>query len=136
MNQNNFVFVLYHNFSKYDNHMSFNDLFSSKNGKIKLSLIPRTNDENLCVRYGCVKFLDSIRFQQDSIEKLTESLNDQDYIDLKHQFPNNWMILKKKLSYPDEVYKTSEDYEKPIEELIKSGKEAYFSKFENKCPDQ
>ena len=66
---------------------------------------------------------------------MTESLNDQDYIHLKQQFPNHWMLLKKKLASPYEYHKNLEDYEKPIEELIECGKEANFSKVKNKCPD-
>ena len=90
----------------------------------------------MSVNYGCVKFLDSMRFQQDSLEKLTESLKDDDYIHLKRHFPNHWMLFKNKLAYPYEFYKTLEDYEKPIDELIKSGKKAYFSETKNKIPDQ
>ena len=116
--------------------MFFNNLNNSKNDKIKLSGIPRTNEEYRCVKSGCVKFLDSMRFQQDSLEKLTESLNDQDYIHFERHFPNHWMLLNTKLAYPNEFFKTLEDYEKPIEELLKSGKEAYFSKTKNKILDQ
>ena len=82
--------------------MFFNDLIISKKDKIKLSVTPRTNEEYMSVNYGCVKFLDSMRFQHDSVEKLTESLNDQGYIHLKQKFPNHWMILRKKLAYPFE----------------------------------
>ena len=46
------------------------------------------------------------------------------------------MLLKKKLAYPYEYYKSLEDYEKPIEELIECGKEALYSMVKNKCPDQ
>ena len=116
--------------------MFFNDLNKSKNDKIKLSVLLRTNKEYMCVNYGCIKFLDSMRFQQDSLEKMRESLNDRDYIHLKQQFPNHWMLLKKKLAYPYEFFKTLEDYEKPIEKFLKSGKEAYFSKVKNECHDQ
>ena len=45
-------------------------------------------------------------------------------------------VTKEQLAYPYECYKTLEDYEKPIEELIESGNEAYFSKTKNKIPDQ
>ena len=108
--------------------MFFIDLIISKNDKNKFSVIPRSNDEYMSVNYGCVKFLDTMRFQQDSFEKLTESLNDHDYFHLKQQFPNHWMIPKKKLAYPYEFSESLDDYEKPIEELLKSGKEAYFRK--------
>ena len=135
-NQHKCIPVLYHNFSKYDNHMFFNDLINSKVDKIDLSVIPRTNEEYMSVNFGCIKFLDSMRFQPDSLEKLTESLKDEDYIHLKRQFPNHWMLLKNKLAYPYEFYKTIEDYEKPIEELLKAGNEKYYSKTKNKIPDQ
>ena len=100
VNQHKFIPVLYHNFSKYDNHMIFNDLINSKTNKINLTVTPRTNEEYMSVNYGCVRFLDSMRFQQDSLEKLTESLKDDDYIHLKKHFPNHWMLLRNKLAYP------------------------------------
>ena len=131
-----FIPVLYHNFSKYDNHMFFNELINSKVEKKNLSVTPRTNEEYLSVNYSCIKFLDSMRFLTASLEKLTESLNDNDYFHLKKHFPNHWMLLKNKLAYPYEFYKTLEDYEKPIEELLNAGKEAYFKKSKNKIHDQ
>ena len=136
VNQHKFIPILYHNFSKYDSHMFFNDLINSKVNKINLSVIARTNEEYMSVNYGCINFLDSMRFQPASMESLTESLKDEDYIHLKKNFPNHWMILKKKLAYPYEFYKTLEDYELPIDVLLKAGEEAYFSKTKNKIPDQ
>ena len=136
VNLHKFIPVLYHNFSKYDNHMFFNELINSKVDKKNLSVIPRTNEEHMSVNYSCIKFSDSMRFQTDSLEKLTESLKDVDYIHLKKHFPNPWMLLKNKLAYPYEFYKTLEDYEKPIEQLLESGNEAYFSKTKKKIPNQ
>ena len=136
VNQHKFIPLLYHNFSKYDNHMFFNDLTNSKPNKINLSVTPRTNEEYMSVNYGCVNFLDSMRFQQDSLQKLTKSLKDDDYNHIKKHFPNHWMLLKNKLAYPYEFYKTLEDYETPIDELLKAGNEAYFSKTKNKLPDK
>ena len=136
VNLHKFIPVLYHNFSKYDNHMFFNELINSKVEKKNLSVIPRNSEEYMSVIYGCIKFLDSMRFQTDSLEKLTESLKEDDYIHFKKHFPNQWMLLKNKLAYPYEFYKTLEDYEKPIEQLINAGKEAYFSKTKNTIPDQ
>ena len=135
VNQHKFIPVLYHNFSKYDNHMFFNDLINSKPNEIILTVTPRTSEEYMSVNYGCVRFLDSMRFQQNSLEKSTEFLKDDDYIHLKKHFPNHWMLLKNKLAYPYEFYETLEDYEEPIEELINYGSGAYFSKTKNKIPD-
>ena len=136
VNLHKFIPVLYHNFSKYDNHMFFNDLINSKVEKKNISIIAKTNEEYMSINYSCIKFADSMRFQAASMEELTKSLKDDDYIHLKRHFPNHWMLLKKKLAYPYEFYKTLEDYEKPIDILLKSGNEAYFSKTKNKIPDQ
>ena len=136
VNSHKFIPVLYHNFSKYDCHMFFNELINSTPNKFNLHVIAKNTEEYMAVNYGCIKFLDSMRFLSASLEKLTESLNDSDYIHLKNHFPDHWMLLKNKLAYPYEFYKTLEDYEKPIGELLRAGKEAYFSKTANKIPDQ
>ena len=136
VNSHKFIPVLYHNFSKYDCHMFFNELINSNVDTNNISVIAKNSEEYMSVNYGCIKFLDSMRFQQASLEKLTESLKVEDYIHLKRNFPNHWMLLKNKLAYPYEFYKTLEDYEKPIDELSKSGREAYFCKTKNKIPDQ
>ena len=68
VNQQSFIPVLYHNFSRYDNHMFFIDLIISKNYKVKLSVISRINEEYMSVNYGCIKLLDRFRFQQNSLE--------------------------------------------------------------------
>ena len=136
VNLHKFIPVLYHNFSKYDCHMFFNELINSKVDTNNISVIARTSEEYMSVNYSCIKFLDSMRFLTTSLEKLTESLKDEDYIHLKKHFPNHWMLLKNKLAYPYEFYKTLEDYERPIEDLLKAANEAYFSKTTNKIPDQ
>ena len=46
------------------------------------------------------------------------------------------MLLKNTLAYPYEFYKTLDDYEKPINELLEAGNEAYYSKTKNEIPDQ
>ena len=100
--------------------MFFNDLINSKNDKIKLSVKSRTNEEYMSVKYGCIQFLESMRFQPGSMEFLTESSKDEDWIHLKEEFPNHWGILKKKLAHPYEFHKNLEGYEEPIERLLKS----------------
>ena len=46
------------------------------------------------------------------------------------------MLLKKRLAYPYEFYKTLEDNEKTIDEVLKPGEEAFFIKTKYKIPDQ
>ena len=72
VNLHKFIPVLYHNFSKYDCHMFFNELINSSPNKFNLSVIPRNNEEYMSVNYGYIKFLDSMRFQAASLEKLTD----------------------------------------------------------------
>ena len=45
--QHNFIPVFYHNFTKYHNHIFFNDLIKSKVAELNLSVKPRT--KNTCV---------------------------------------------------------------------------------------
>ena len=78
--------------------MFFKYLISSKNGKVKLSVMPRTNEDCMSVSYGCVKFFHRIEFQQASLEELSQSLNEEDFIHLKYEFPNHWMVLSKNLA--------------------------------------
>ena len=136
VNLHKFIPVLYHNFSKYDCHMFFNELINSKVNTNNISVIPKTNEEYMSVNYNCIKFLDSMRFLTTSLEKLTESMKDEDYIHLKKHFPDHWILLKNKLAYPYEFYKTLEEYGRPIDELLEAGNEAYFSKTANKIPNQ
>ena len=133
--QHKFIPILYHNFSKYDSHMFFSELINSKVDRIDLSVIPRSNEEYMNLNFGCIKFLDSMRFLPASMESLTESLKDEDYIHLKKNFPNHWSLLKNKLAYLYEFYKTLEDYEKPIQLLLEAGDQAYFSQTKNESPD-
>ena len=51
---------------------------------------------------------------------------------LKKEFPDKWKYLTKKLAYPYEFFNCIEDYQKPVNNLKK---EDFFSKLNNKCPD-
>ena len=72
---------------------------------INLSVIPKTNEEYISVTYGCLRFIDSYRFLQDSLDNLVKTLNEDDFKILKKEFPDNWELLNKKLAYPYEYFK-------------------------------
>ena len=55
-NQHKFIPILYHNFSKFDSHMFFNQLFNSKAEGFDLKVIAKTNEEYMNLNYGCIKF--------------------------------------------------------------------------------
>ena len=64
--QSNLIPFLFHKFSNYDCHMFFKKLVELKNGKIKVDIIPKTNEEYISVTYGCIRFIDSYLFLSNS----------------------------------------------------------------------
>ena len=93
--QSNFIPFIFHNFSNYDCHMFLKKLVDRKNAKVKLDIIPKTNEEYISVTYGCIRFFDSHRFLSMSFDRLVKNLNDDDFKILKKELPDNWQYLKK-----------------------------------------
>ena len=46
--------------------MFFKKLVEKNNDKVKIKIIPKTNEEYISVRYGCITFIDSYRFLSES----------------------------------------------------------------------
>ena len=67
-----FIPFAFHNFSKYDYHMFFKRLVDLKKDKVKFEIIPKTNEEYITVKYGCIRFIDSYRFLSESLDKLVK----------------------------------------------------------------
>ena len=128
----NFIPFKFHNFSNYDCHMFFKRLVDLKKDKVKFKIIPKTNEEYISVKFGCIRFIDSYRFLSESLNKLVKSLDEDDFKFLKKEFPDKWQYLNKKLVFPYEHFKSFDDYKKPVNDLKK---ENFFSKLKNKCPD-
>ena len=123
---------VFHSFNNYDCHMFFEKLVDLKNDKVKFKIIPKTNEEYVSVRYGCIKFIDSYRFLSDSLDNLVKILDEDDFKILKKEFPDKWQYLNKKLAYPYEYFNDIDDYKRLVDNLKK---EDFFSKSKNKCPD-
>ena len=51
---------------------------------------------------------------------------------LKKEYPDNWQLLNKKLSYPYQYFNKIEDYSKDISTLTKK---EYFNKYKKNHPD-
>ena len=47
-----------------------------------------------------INFSDSFRTLAASLESLTQSLDESDFVYLKEEFFNHWQLSKKKLEYP------------------------------------
>ena len=82
--QNNFIQLIFHNFSNYDCHMFIQKLVDLKNHKVNLDKIPKTNEENISVNYGCIRFIVSYRFLSSSLDSLVKTPVDNSNKTLKH----------------------------------------------------
>ena len=78
-----------HNFGNYYCHMFFKTLVDEKNVKVDFEIIPKTNEENISVTYGCIRFTDSYKFLTSGLDSLVKTLVRNSHKTLKN--------LKKKL---------------------------------------
>ena len=98
------------------------------------------NDEILSIVIEIIEedetIKDSKKDYPDKIKKLEEVLlnymGENDPKILKTGIPDKWNFLTKKLVYPYECFFSIDDYRKLVDNLKK---EDFFSKVENKCPD-
>ena len=124
--QSNFIPFIFHNFSNYDCHMFFKKLVDKKNDKVDSDNIPKTNEKNISVTYGCNRFIDSYRFQSSSLDSLVKTIVDNSNKKLKD--------LKKEIFDDDEFLdilnkmveeeRTIDDLKKDYPEEIKNLEEA------------
>ena len=128
----NFIPFAFLNFSNYDCHMFFKRLLDLKKDEVKFEIIPKTNEEYITVRYGCIRFIDSYRFLSESLDKLVKNLDEDDFKILKKEFPDKWQCLIKKLAYPYQYFNSINDYQKPFDKLKE---EDFFSNIKNDYPD-
>ena len=128
----NFLPFAFHNFCNYDCHMFFKKLVDLTKDKVKFNNIPKRNEDYFVVKYGCIRFIDSYRFLSESLDKLVQNLDVDDFIILKKEFPDKWQSFNKKLAYPYENFNHIDDYKKPVNILEK---ENFFSKLKNGYPD-
>ena len=112
--------------------MFFKRLIDLKKYKVKFEIIPKTNEEYISVKYGCIRFIDSYRFLSESLDNLVKNLDEDDFKILKKEFPDKWQYLIKKLAYPYQYFNSIDDYKKPVNDLKK---EDFFSKLKNDYPD-
>ena len=127
-----FVLILFHNFSGYDCHLIFGKLINmgtKKNIKINENeIIAKSSEKYISVKIGCLKFLDSYRFLDASLDKLSTTLTSFQSLDA-NDMEND--LFKRKLAYPYEKGNTIESYYKPL----KLGREDYFSTLKQSYPD-
>ena len=75
----NFIPFAFHIFSNYDCHMFFKRLVDLRKDKVKLKIIPKTNEEYIFVTYRCIRFCDSYRFISETLDKLVKNLGEDNF---------------------------------------------------------
>ena len=100
--------------------------------KVKFKFIPKTNEDYITVKYGCIRFIDNYRFLSERLENLVKHLDENEYKILKKEFPDKWQYLNKKLAYPYEYFNNINDYKKSVHNLKKQD---FFSKLKIEYPD-
>ena len=109
----------FHIFINYDCHMFFKRLVDLKKDKVKLKNIPKTNKEYISVIYGYIKFIDTYTFLPESLDKLEQNLDEDDFKSLEKEFPDKWQYINKNLAYPYENFNIIDDYKKSFDNLKK-----------------
>ena len=99
-----FIPIFFHNFSGYDCHLIFEELLTQayKTG-CEPKIIPKSMENFVSVEVGCLRFLDSYRFLNSSLDKLmksTQSAGNSFPIMDENGFTDE--LFKKKLAYPYE----------------------------------
>ena len=102
---------------------------TKKNIKIiENDIIAKSSEKYISVKIGCLKFLDSYRFLDASLDNLSETLKSFPSLDANGMEDD---FFKRKLAYLYEKGKTIESYYKPL----KLGREDYFSTLKQSYPD-
>lgn len=118
-----FVPFLFHNLSGYDSHLFIKEL-SEMEGSIKI--IPKTSERYISFtkffklddhvspqnKYAVVKFIDSYMFLNTSLEKLCESMNKENFINLAQfcKSPERFELACRKGVYPYEYMDSWDKY--------------------------
>ena len=101
-----FVPILFYNFSAYDCHLIFEKLVNIATKKIveinENDIIAKSSERYISVKIGCLKFLDSYRFLDASLDKLSTTLNSFPSLDANGMEDD---LFKRKLAYPYEKVK-------------------------------
>ena len=125
-NRSNFIPFVFHNFSSFDCHMFFKKLVDEKKDKINFDNIPKTNEEYISVTNGCIRFIDSYRFQSSSLDSLVKTLVDngnKTLKNLKNEIVDNDEILDIVNKIVEED-KTIKDLKRDYPDEIKNSEEA------------
>lgn len=127
-----FIPIIFHNLSGYDCHLFITEL-SKVVGRI--NLIPKTKEKYISItkfipidsnNSAQLKFIDSFNFLSCSLDKLVKTLRPDDFINLKHHYPDQKLfnLLRQKGIYCYDYVDSLKRYE----EISLPNKCAFFNK--------
>ena len=105
----------------------FEKLVDNNNDKVKLDIIPKTNEEYITVTYGCIGFFDSYRFLSSSLDSLDKTVVDNNHktlTNLKKENVDNDQILNNSNEKGEED-RTFGDLKKIFQTKLKNWKRFY-----------
>ena len=108
--------------------MFFKKLVDKKKDKVDFEIIPKTNEEDISVTYGCIRFIDSYRFLSSGLDSLVKTLVDNSnktLENLKEEIVDNDEIININNEILEDD-KTIKDLKKDYQEEIKKLEEALF----------
>ena len=127
--ETSFVPKLFHIFSGYGCHPIFENMATEKNIKInEKNIIAKSSQSYLSVKIGCLKFSDTYRLLDASLDKL--SMASKSFPSLDKNCKED-VLFKRKPAYRYERGEIIESFYKPL----KLGREDYFSTLKQWYPD-
>ncbi len=115
-----FIPIFFHNLSRYDSHMFIKELAMEEDPDRKLDLIPKTSESYISFSFGKLRFVDSYRFFQKSLEGVAEALKDDkkfkytkeaiDKLDRIVDKDKAFKLLKQKGCFPYEWFDSFKKY--------------------------
>ena len=77
--------------------MFFKRLVDEKKDKVDFEIIPKTNEKNISVPYGCIRFVDSYRFLSSGLDSLVKTLVNNSHKTLKYLKRKLLILMKYQL---------------------------------------
>lgn len=117
--------VVFHNLKGYDSHLILNELGSVAS---QISCIAKNSEQYTSFNTTQLKFIDSLAFLQASLDKVSMSMVDEQFVETRKECKNEeeFRLLRKKGVYPYEYMNGFERFE----ETKLPEKECFYSKME------
>ena len=120
-----FVPIYFHNLSGYDAHLFIKELAQKQNKFMTLKVLAKSKEDYISFQFGKLRFLDSLRFFQSSLENVAKSLTDEQLKVFATRFKKGtFPLMRQKGFYPYDYMTDISKYEE--KEL--PPQEAFYSK--------